>query len=61
MHGKSNIEKALIKSILVNSKFYVNEKKTQLNVILAIIAYLIKAKSYSIAKEGNNIIYIMEV
>ena len=42
--SKSEAEKALIKSILVNSKFYITEKKTQLYVILALIMYLTKAK-----------------
>ena len=61
MRLKSEAEKALIKSILVNSKFYITEKKTQLYVILALIMYLTKAKNYLILKEGSIIIYAVEI
>jgi hypothetical protein len=41
---KSLEEKAIIRSILLNSKFYITEKKTQLDLILSIITYFTKAK-----------------
>ena len=61
MFAKSDVEKAMIKSMLVNSKFYINEKKTQLNVILALITYFLKAKSYSVVSMGSIWIYLIEV
>jgi len=61
MHIKNIIEKAMIKSILINSKFYICEKKLQLNLIVALISYFIKAKSYGIFKSGSIYIYTMEV
>jgi hypothetical protein len=51
----------LIKTILINSKFYINEKKTQLDIILAIIAYLIKAKKVYYINDSNVFIYIVEI
>lgn len=51
----------LIKTILTNSKFYINEKKTQLDIILAIIAYLIKAKKVYYINDSNVFIYIVEI
>ena len=51
----------LIKTILINSKFYINEKKTQLDIILAIIAYLIKAKKVYYISDSNVFIYIVEI
>ena len=59
--GKSHVEKAIIKSILVNSKFYISNKNLQLNVIVALISYLVKAKSYSIFKVGSLSIYSIEI
>ena len=61
MNGISTVEKAIIKSILINSKFYISEKTIQISVILSLIAYLIKAKNYSTVKSGSLNIYIMEV
>ena len=52
----NKFEKTIIKSILINSKIYVYEKKTQLDIILAIICYLLKAKN--IFKQVNNDITI---
>jgi hypothetical protein len=51
----------LIKTILINSKFYINEKKTQLDIILAITAYLIKAKKVYYINDSNVFIYIVEI
>ena len=59
--GRSDIEKAIIKSILVNSKFYIAEKQIQLNVILSLITYFIKPKNYSYIKTGSLLIYVVEL
>jgi hypothetical protein len=61
LHIKNIIEKTMIKSILINSKFYINEEELQLNIIVALIAYFIKAKSYGIFKSESIYIYTMEV
>lgn len=50
-------EKAIIRSILLNSKFYITEKKTQLDLILAIITYLTKANRIFKIKNGNLFFY----
>jgi hypothetical protein len=59
LNGKLNIEKAIIKSILVNSKFYINDKDIQIKIIISLIAYLIKAKTYMILNVGSLEMYIM--
>ena len=40
----------IVRSILINSKIYIdnNEKDLQLNIIVGVISYLLKAKSYDI-------------
>jgi hypothetical protein len=59
MPGVNINEKALIKSILINSKFYIHERKLQLNVILSVIAYLLKAIKWTRLTEGDLDYYVM--
>lgn len=50
----------ILRSILINSKIYLTDKDLQIDVILSIITYLLKAKSYSILKKYNLTYYIIE-
>lgn len=59
--GLSMVEKIIIRSILVNSKFYILERKTQLYLILAIIMYLVKAKRWGNYQTNNLMWFIVEV
>jgi hypothetical protein len=59
--GLSQEEKIMIRSILTNSKFYINEKKTQLYVILAIVAYVTKAKKWGALNFGKLRYYYVEL
>jgi hypothetical protein len=61
MPGISIEIKCIIKHILVNSKFYLSERKTQLNLILAVILYLTKAKQYGITRQNNVYIYFIQI
>ena len=56
----NNIEKIIIKTILINSKFYINEKKTQLDVILSTICYLTKAKDIRYILSSQLYIYYIK-
>ena len=60
MHGVKESEKLIIMSILINSKFYISERKTQLDMILAIITYLTKAKNYYYIPKDDLRFYIVE-
>jgi hypothetical protein len=60
-NGISVSEIPIIKSMLVNSKFYISEKRTQLDIIIALITYLLKAKRYYIEKDNNFVIYYIEI
>jgi hypothetical protein len=60
MHGVKDSEKLIIMSILINSKFYVSERKTQLDIILAIITYLTKSKNYYYIPKDDLRFYIIE-
>jgi hypothetical protein len=57
----NNIEKIIIKTILVNSKFYINEKETQLDVILSIICYLTKATDIRYTQSSQIFIYYIKI
>jgi hypothetical protein len=57
----NNIEKIIIKTILINSKFYINEKETQLDVILSVICYLTKATDIRYIKSSNISIYYIKI
>lgn len=61
MPGISIEIKCIIKHILINSKFYLSERKTQLNLILAVILYLTKAKQYGITRQNNVYIYFIQI
>ena len=52
----------IVRSILINSKIYIdnNEKDLQLNIIVGVISYLLKAKSYGIIKKNQLNYYIIE-
>jgi hypothetical protein len=58
---KTNEEKAIIRSILVNSKFFISEKKIQLDLIVAIITYFTKTRCYNILKNDKLYIYCIYV
>jgi hypothetical protein len=60
MHGVKDSEKLIIMSILINSKFYITERRTQLDVVLAIITYLTKAKNYYYIPKDDLRFYIIE-
>ena len=51
----------ILRSILINSKTYITEKDIQIDIILSIITYLLKAKSYSIIKKHNLNYYVVEI
>ena len=53
--------KILVRSMLVNSKFYITEKKTQLYLLLAVILYLIGAKKWGMYAIDKNIYYFVAV
>jgi hypothetical protein len=61
MPGISVEIKCIIRHILVNSKFHLSEKKTQLDLILAIILYLTKARQYGITRQNNIYIYFIQI
>lgn len=50
----------ILRSILLNSKIYITEKELQIEIILSIITYLLKANSYSILKKDSLDYYIIE-
>jgi hypothetical protein len=58
---KSDAEKAIIKSILVNSRFFIEDEDIQINVILSLMTYLTNAKSYSVYKIGSISLYSIEI
>ena len=53
----TDTEKMLLRYILVNAKIYITEKRTQLDIIISTIAYLIKAKKYDYIS-NNNLIFV---
>ena len=57
----SNSIAIIIRSILINSKLLLSEPEIQIDIILSIITYLLKANSYSIVKKYNLLYYIIEV
>jgi hypothetical protein len=57
----NNIEKIIIKTILINSKFYINEKETQLDVILSVICYLTKATDIRYIESNHIFIYYIKI
>ena len=57
----SPFEKIILKYILNNSKIYIYEKTTQLNLILAVIMYLIKPSSWSKYKIGDIYVYVVKM
>jgi hypothetical protein len=56
-----NYQKIIIKNILINSKFYINERYTQLYVIIAIISYLMKAVQIFRLKKDKYFIYMCKI
>ena len=50
---KNNIINNIIKSIVCNSKIYITEYKTQLQLILAIFLFFTKKNMYNITKINN--------
>lgn len=57
----NQFEKTLIKSILINPKIYIYEYKTQLDIVLSIICYLLKAKSIFYKLNNDIIVYIIKI
>ena len=60
LKGISPEIKAIIRYILVNSKIYVTERITQLNLVLALIMYMIKPRVWGWIKFGDDDMCIVE-
>ncbi len=60
LKGISPAIKSIIRYILTSSKIYITERKTQLDLILALIMYMIKPKVWGWIKLGSNEICIVE-
>ena len=65
-HSISNSEKIIIKSMISNSKIYISDNNQvddniQLDILLAVICYLTKAKKYGYYKANNIYLYCIEI
>jgi len=53
IHTIDDVIRNIIKSIICNSKIYITEYKTQLELIIAIFLYFTKKKLFIIEKQNN--------
>lgn len=60
LKGISPEIKTIIRYILTSSKIYVTERSTQINLILALIMYMIKPKVWGWINFGNSELCIVE-
>jgi hypothetical protein len=51
----------IIKYVLINSKLYIDDGKIQIEFILSIILFFIKARKYGIYKKNNVSIFFIEL
>ncbi len=71
LKGISEVEKMIIKSMISNGKIYITdednnsdlsqENNLQINILLAVICYLIKAKKITMYNNNNIIVYAVQV
>lgn len=61
MKSISGADRIIIRSMLTNSKFYITERLTQFDIMLATICYLLKATAYLIIKKNKVITCYVQV